>query len=316
MKNNERRNLIVLVVSVLAFILLLTVAAQAARSDPPSGAAPALAPTCTTHTTAMTLTVSDMAPQVGDEIVVTSTLANRGCSDVGLLEYRLRIQPDGPPPSLVPNPPLPISHTLSITPGASDAATFTFHVLGSGPVTLTSSASFEVHLGYPGPSYWASDSSRPLTLTVPVTDTEVVVLHQAAYEFSCFPDISIISSTYRSDCVFAAGHSTDTRIERFADEAEAQAAFEDARGSHALETLRCYSAFSWSEEQDTMPKLQRGHTWVAGRWLITAHSVDDTDIPVAPDPAAVSEEVYKAAVVNRLLPSCDAIYLPLILKGP
>jgi hypothetical protein len=44
---------------------------------------------------------------------------------------------------------------------------FVLRAVKSGQVTLTASASFEVHLGYPGPAYWAgSNVKEPLIVIV------------------------------------------------------------------------------------------------------------------------------------------------------
>ena len=311
-----QRYLVITASTMLVFVLILVFNDTTTESGLMlAKAAPVVTPTCLTHTTVMTLSISDTSPKVGDTVAVTCTLANEGCSNVGLLEYTVSIQSNQFLPVLVPNPPKPISHSLSIAPGQSDSAEFILQVIGSGQVTLTSSSSFEVHLGYPGPAYWAGDSTGPLTITVPSTDTEVLVLQQVAHKIGCFPDIVIEDTTYRFVCIFAAGHSLDTRIQRFANESEAQTAFEAARGPLALEPFHCYSAYQWSHEQEIVPMHQQGHSWIADRWIITAHSVEDTGIPIVPSPVTVSEAVYSASIMNRLVQACDIIYLPLIRKS-
>ncbi len=185
----------------------------------------------------------------------------------------------------------------------------------TGQVALTSISSFEVHLGYPGPAYWAGDSTGPLTITVPTTDTEVLVLQQAAYEVGCFPDILIDGATYRFDCVVAEGHSAHPQLQRFPDESKALAAFEVAREALAPQYFHCYPAYEWPDEQEAMP-VQRGQSWVADRWIVTTHSFDDTGISVAPSPGAVSEAIYSAATMNQLFQACDLLYLPLVLANP
>lgn len=53
-----------------------------------------------------------------------------------------------------------------IEPGESDAAEFVLRAVRPGKATLRASASFEVHLSYPGPAYWGTSGSGPLLVTV------------------------------------------------------------------------------------------------------------------------------------------------------
>jgi hypothetical protein len=312
MRAPQRYLVVIALLMVLILILLFNGTGARARFTP-AAAAPAATPPCDTHTTVMTLTASNLAPNLGDTILLTSTLANEGCSDVGLPQYRLSMQSDPALPVLAPNPPEPVTHYLGIPPGGSDSAEFALQVIGSGQVVVTASSSFEVHLGYPGPAYWAGDTSQPLTITVPTTDTEVLVLQQAAYAIGCLPDVVIDDATYHFDCEVAAGQTVKGRVERFADESTALAAFEEARGTLPLQSFRCYLAYAWAQEQGAAPLRQEGHSWVAGRWLVTTRALDDTGVPVSPAPVAVSEAIYSAAIVNQLLQACDTAHLPLVL---
>ncbi|GEM_PF-1959959 len=274
---------------------------------------PQVTPICTTHTTGMTLTTSSLTPKVGDRLWVTVTLANEGCGQVGLPEYRLALAPSSY--ILVLDSPVSITHYVALEPDETDLVTFSLQTIGAGEVALQASASFEVHLGYPGPAYWAYDSTAPVSVSVPVTDTEIVVLQQAAYEMGCFPDILRASDTvYRFGCAVAAGHSIDAQIERFGNEETALTVFAAGQGTGLLEPFHCYPAYKWEYEQETMPKWQAWHRWLAERWIITAHSVDDTGIPVAPSPIVISEAIYRAAIRNRLFGACDRIYLPMACK--
>jgi DNA/RNA endonuclease YhcR with UshA esterase domain len=88
---------------------------------------------------------------------------------VGLPLYRLSVQSDGPEPILEPEQPEPVEHTLGLDPGESDAAEFPLRAVRAGRAMLTAEASFEVHLGYPGPAYWSSSSAGD-PLVIAVTD--------------------------------------------------------------------------------------------------------------------------------------------------
>lgn len=104
--------------------------------------------------------------KVGDSVIVTVTLNNRGCTALGLPQYRLYIQSDGPESVLAPGNPEPITHNLGVAPEQSDVAEFDLQAVADGQAILTASVSFEVHLGYPGPAYWGGSSGESLLITV------------------------------------------------------------------------------------------------------------------------------------------------------
>lgn len=121
---------------------------------------------CETHTASMVLSVSDETPQVGDTVKVTVTLSNEGCVALGLPQYRLRIQSDTPESVFAPSDLEPVVHYLAVAPGQSDTAEFELRATADGQATLSASASFEVHLGYPGPAYWGSSSTGEHLISV------------------------------------------------------------------------------------------------------------------------------------------------------
>lgn len=126
---------------------------------------------CETHTAAMALATTATVLEVGEMVTVTATLANVGCADLGMPQYQLYTQSESSQPIFEPNPPTPILHLVGIHPGEADAAEFVLRAVGPGEATLSASASFEVHLGYPGPAYWGGSSSAPLMITVMPTTT-------------------------------------------------------------------------------------------------------------------------------------------------
>ena len=121
---------------------------------------------CETHTASMTLSATVASPEVGEVVTITAALANEGCVGLGIPQYRLYVQSDEPQPTFDPSDPEPVAHYLEIAPGESDKAEFVLQAVRPGEATLRGSASFEVHLGYPGPAYWGSSSSGPLVITV------------------------------------------------------------------------------------------------------------------------------------------------------
>jgi hypothetical protein len=121
---------------------------------------------CQSHTACMTISATATMLEVGEVVTVTATLFNRGCVGLGLPQYRLYVQCDEPEAIFDPDNPEPVVHYLGIAPGQSDAAEFVLRAVESGQATLRATASFEVHLGYPGPAYWGYGSTGPLTMTV------------------------------------------------------------------------------------------------------------------------------------------------------
>ncbi len=121
---------------------------------------------CETHTAAMALSTTATVLEVGEVITVTATIANVGCIDLGMPQYRLYVRPENEQPIFEPNRHAPILHLLGVHPGESDAAEFVLQAVGPGGATLSAGASFEVHLGYPRSAYWGGSSSDPLTITV------------------------------------------------------------------------------------------------------------------------------------------------------
>jgi hypothetical protein len=132
-------------------------------TEPPT---PVLTPTlaCETHAASLELSASVARLEVGEAVTVTATLINEGCIALGLPQFRLYIRSDGPEPILAPDPPEPLVHSLALAPGQSDSADFELRATAAGQAVLMASASFEVHLGYPGPAYWGYTSSPELQI--------------------------------------------------------------------------------------------------------------------------------------------------------
>jgi uncharacterized repeat protein (TIGR01451 family) len=121
---------------------------------------------CQAHTAYLILSATTTELKVGEEVTATVTLLNRGCTSLGLPQYRLYVQSDEPEPIFDPSNPGPVTHYMGVAPGQSDGTEFTLQAIGPGQATLSASASFEVHLGYPGPAYWGYSSAGPLAITV------------------------------------------------------------------------------------------------------------------------------------------------------
>jgi len=113
-------------------------------------------------------------------------------------------------------------------------------------------------------------------------------------------DLSTEGAAYRLDCVVAAGHSVDVRIQRLESPDAAEDAFEAARKGHSVQDFHGYPAAVWQRDERPgnpgMPMRHRYHVWRAERWLVTVHSFDDTHFALAPEPTGVSAAVYQAAL--------------------
>ncbi len=294
-------------VALLSLGLVLSHAAPVRTATRPVAAAPLTPMTCTTHTTGMTLTLDPLKPRVGDTFAATATLANEGCALIGVPQYTLWLG-NGPNSVLTATSPMIVNHSLGLGYGESDAVTFTLKAIGGGTTEINVFASFEVHtdLG----AYWAADSTGPAIVSVPFIES--LVLQRAAEELGCADAVIVEGGDHYSfDCVVAAGHSLEGRIERFADAVAAQAAFSARQGTMTLEPFHCYPAYTWAQTLNLLLR-ESVHSWLADRWIITARTVDDT--PLYPPPLRVSEAIYTAAIHERLLRACDVIYLPVVQK--
>jgi hypothetical protein len=121
---------------------------------------------CQTDTAILSIAAPGDTFSPGETVTATITLQNKGCTMLGLPLYRLNIRAAGSETVLEPAAPEPLMHSLAVQPGQSDSAQFTLQAANPGQATLSASASYEVHLGYPGPAYWGNASASPVELTV------------------------------------------------------------------------------------------------------------------------------------------------------
>ncbi len=127
---------------------------------------PASAPDCPTHEATVTLSAPKTTLKVGEAIEVKVALENTGCVTLGLPQYRLAILNSEGKAIFSPDKPDPVIHSIGVTPGRSDEVSFLLQADSPGKATLSALASFEVHLGYPGPAYWGAASSKELVIVV------------------------------------------------------------------------------------------------------------------------------------------------------
>jgi hypothetical protein len=120
---------------------------------------------CKKHKARMSLSSTSRAVRAGETVTLTAELSNVGCAMIGLPKYTLTIDSKGTS-VLEPGVPQPVEHSLAIRTGESDTAEFVLLAANPGRVTLSASASFEVHLDYPGPAYWSNAGTGRLKITV------------------------------------------------------------------------------------------------------------------------------------------------------
>ena len=117
------------------------------------------------------------------------------------------------------------------------------------------------------------------------------------------PQVTAEGATYTLACVFAAGHSTSVRIQRFGSAGEAQAAFRDATKDHPTQDFHGQVAATWEEQAFETPTAKRRlFVWQIDRWFCRVESFDDTAYPMALEPGKVAEVVYQAAMQQGLWP--------------
>lgn len=113
------------------------------------------------------------------------------------------------------------------------------------------------------------------------------------------PEIYVHGAVYGFVCIPAAGHDTSVRIEQFADQIEAQAAFNSTREDNPIQDSHGFPLCVWQEQHPSFPdgrKEYRIWVWQADRWLIHVRAFDDTHFLIAPDPQKVSEAIYQVAI--------------------
>jgi len=121
---------------------------------------------CDRHTAEMDLAPSATILQTGQPLTITTELRNLGCLPLGIPQYRLETVRSSQEGVFSPAQPEPVTHYLAIGPGQTDRAAFILRAGEPGQAVLKGYASFEVHIGYPGPAYWGASASQPITVTV------------------------------------------------------------------------------------------------------------------------------------------------------
>ena len=139
------------------------------------------------------------------------------------------------------------------------------------------------------------------------TALERVVAHQCRWNCPALfiQDVSASEQGYVVDCNCIAGHASDVELVRYANSADAAAAFLAATSERAPIAFHDLPAAYW-EIPSTVTHYggaDRYLVWQLGCWVITAHSFDDTDFRIAAQPAPFSEAIL-AESGDLLLAEC------------
>ena len=121
---------------------------------------------CQTHSAELVISTAQQQASVGDAIEINVTFHNTGCALLGLPRYYLMVEQEPDLPALLPQEIAPVDHSLAVPPEGSDQVTFLLQAAAPGNATLSATVSFEAHLGYPGPAYWATASSEKTSILV------------------------------------------------------------------------------------------------------------------------------------------------------
>lgn len=114
--------------------------------------------------------------------------------------------------------------------------------------------------------------------------------------------------TYSFVCYPATGHSITVTLQRHADGAGAEAAFQAAPGLGPVKELEGFPVSDWQEQHPSFPGGRaeyRVRLLQMGRWLIGIRSFDDTHFLIAPDPREASVGILQVLRESDLVPGLD-----------
>jgi hypothetical protein len=98
----------------------------------------------------------------GEQIIVTATLLNAGCSNIGLIYYQLQPQTLE---HVEPSRPAGVQHYVALDPNSSDTVEFVLTAASVGQTSLSVRSGFEVTLET-RPGLLGSAESPEITLTI------------------------------------------------------------------------------------------------------------------------------------------------------
>ena len=154
------------------------------------------------------------------------------------------------------------------------------------------------------------DTPEP-TQDVKQMDKEAIVLQQTVESICPSSDEPLVSQSfsigvvYSIFCAPSPGHSTVVRMERFRNQDDAKADFDNVREGRPVQDFHGYSLSVWYEDHPSLADRNDEYCiwlWQPDRWLIKVSAFNDTDYLIAPDPSTVSEAIYRFAAELNLFP--------------
>lgn len=164
-----------LLIAASSIIAAPTTAQQTTAQQPlnePTVGPTATPPQCTNEQGFISLSTSAKTLEVGEAITLTATVQNEGaCANPYFPQfwwpkYSIWGGETDDPAILSPLPQEPIYTNQPLYPGQEQTVSFVLQAASPGVVSLQAHVSYANHLDYPGPSYWTSNISDPITVTV------------------------------------------------------------------------------------------------------------------------------------------------------
>lgn len=121
-------------------------------------------PQCAGRSPVVTIAPARLSAQVGETITVTVILANDGCDDVGLPQYRLWTEPREAASLFEPAQIEPVVHSRAVKQHETDSADFALRAVRAGAQVFGASVSYEARAAQG--ATWGMASAQPVTITV------------------------------------------------------------------------------------------------------------------------------------------------------
>ena len=119
---------------------------------------------CANQHPIVTIAPNEFLVEVGETITVTVVVANEGCDDLGLPQYRLWTEPRDAASRFEPAQIEPVVHSLAVTRHQSDSADFALRAVTAGEQAFGASVSYELHTEKG--ATWGLTSAPLITITV------------------------------------------------------------------------------------------------------------------------------------------------------
>ncbi|HHH42175.1 MAG TPA: hypothetical protein ENK56_09265 [Chloroflexi bacterium] len=172
------------------------------------------------------------------------------------------------------------------------------------PTTIGEQTSGRTTPATPSPTGRREEPEATATVTATSPSAEEIRLLERTSQAVCTGNspeslnpagaILVDGSSFSLTCVYAAGHATRIRIERYEDPETALSAFQSSLGGRTVEDFHGHPSTAWERAFPGPGSEGRTRTfqWQAGRWIVQVTSSDDTAYPISRDPREVSDIIY------------------------